>query len=104
LILRLAREGLATSRRDRDPETGEKLVSALSSRNMPGAAASTPRAPCFRPPPTAKRWRLSANGTAISVSLFKSLNFNPVTDFVPVQHGFSTYLRHQGRLAVPDAG
>ena len=27
---------------------------------------------------------LFSNGTAISVSLFKSLKFDPVTDFVPV--------------------
>ena len=35
-------------------------------------------------PPDGYTLALLSNGTAISVSLFKNLNFNPVTEFVPV--------------------
>ena len=48
------------------------------------AAALPQRARCSPPRPTDTRWRCSTNGTSISVSLFKSLAFDPLADFAPV--------------------
>src|ERR1700710_2189091 len=51
---------------------------------MPGAGGITAARAVLSSPPDGYTLALLSNGTAISVSLFKSLNFNPVTDFIPV--------------------
>jgi tripartite-type tricarboxylate transporter receptor subunit TctC len=63
---------------------GEKLGQRFIIENMPGAGGITAAHAVLSSPPDGYTLALLSNGTAISVSLFKSLNFNPVTDFVPV--------------------
>src|SRR5882757_8454709 len=63
---------------------GEKLGQRFVIENMPGAGGITAARAVMSSPPDGYTLALLSNGTAISVSLFKSLNFNPVTDFVPV--------------------
>ena len=63
---------------------GEKLGQRFIIENMPGAGGITAARAVLSSPPDGYTLALLSNGTAISVSLFKSLNFNPVTDFIPV--------------------
>jgi tripartite-type tricarboxylate transporter receptor subunit TctC len=63
---------------------GEKLGQRFIIENMPGAGGITAARAVLSSPPDGYTLALLSNGTAISVSLFKSLKFNPVTDFVPV--------------------
>ena len=63
---------------------GEKLGQRFISRTCRGPAASTPPAPCCRRRQMVTRWRCSATAPPISVSLFRDLKFNPVTDFAAV--------------------
>jgi len=63
---------------------GEKLGQRFIIENMPGAGGITAARAVLSSPPDGYTLALLSNGTAISVSLFKSLNFNPVIDFVPV--------------------
>jgi tripartite-type tricarboxylate transporter receptor subunit TctC len=63
---------------------GEKLGQRFIIENMPGAGGINAARAVLSAPPDGYTLALFSNGTAISVSLFKSLNFNPVTDFVPV--------------------
>jgi tripartite-type tricarboxylate transporter receptor subunit TctC len=63
---------------------GEKLGQRFVIENMPGAGGITAARAVLSSPPDGYTLALLSNGTAISVSLFKSLNFNPVIDFVPV--------------------
>lgn len=63
---------------------GEKLGQRFIIENMPGAGGITAARAVLSSPPDGYTLALFSNGTAISVSLFRSLKFNPVTDFVPV--------------------
>jgi tripartite-type tricarboxylate transporter receptor subunit TctC len=63
---------------------GEKLGQRFIIENMPGAGGITAARAVLSSPPDGYTLALLSNGTAISASLFRSLNFNPVTDFVPV--------------------
>ena len=63
---------------------GEKLGQRFIIENMPGAGGITAARAVLSSTPDGYTLALLSNGTAISVSLFKSLKFNPVTDFVPV--------------------
>lgn len=63
---------------------GERLGQRFIIENMPGAGGITAARAVLSSPPDGYTLALLSNGTAISVSLFKSLNFNPVTDFIPV--------------------
>src|ERR1700712_346518 len=63
---------------------GEKLGQRFIIENMPGAGGITAARAVLSSPPDGYTLALLSNGTAISVSLFKSLKFDPVTDFVPV--------------------
>jgi tripartite-type tricarboxylate transporter receptor subunit TctC len=63
---------------------GEKLGQRFVIENMPGAGGITAARAVLSSPADGYTLALLSNGTAISVSLFKNLNFNPVTDFVPV--------------------
>ena len=62
----------------------DKLGQRFVIENMPGAAGITAARAALSSPPDGYTLALLSNGTAISVSLFRSLKFNPVTDFVPV--------------------
>src|SRR5882672_10640315 len=63
---------------------GEKLGQRFIIENMPGAGGITAARAVLSSSPDGYTLALLSNGTAISVSLFKNLRFNPVTDFVPV--------------------
>jgi tripartite-type tricarboxylate transporter receptor subunit TctC len=63
---------------------GEKLGQRFIIENMPGAGGITAARAVLSSPPDGYTLALLSNGTAISVSLFRSLKFNPVTDFMPV--------------------
>jgi tripartite-type tricarboxylate transporter receptor subunit TctC len=63
---------------------GEKLGQRFVIENMPGAGGITAARAVLSAPADGYTLALLSNGTAISVSLFKSLGFNPLTDFVPV--------------------
>src|SRR6478609_4270829 len=63
---------------------GEKLGQRFIIENMPGAGGITAARAVLSSPPDGHALALLSNGTAVSVSLFKNLNFNPVTEFVPV--------------------
>ena len=63
---------------------GEKLRQRFVIENMAGAGGINAARAVLSAPPDGYTLALFSNGTAISVSLFKNLTFNPVTDFVPV--------------------
>lgn len=63
---------------------GEKLGQRFIIENMPGAGGINAARAVLSSAPDGYTLALLSNGTAISVSLFKNLRFNPVTDFVPV--------------------
>src|SRR4051812_6501663 len=63
---------------------GDKLEQRFIIENMPGAGGINAARAVLSSPPDGYTLALLSNGTAISVSLFKNLRFNPVTDFVPV--------------------
>src|SRR5882757_8125424 len=63
---------------------GEKLGQRFVIENMAGAGGINAARAVLSAPADGYTLALFSNGTAISVSLFKSLRFNPVTDFVPV--------------------
>jgi tripartite-type tricarboxylate transporter receptor subunit TctC len=63
---------------------GERLGQRFIIENMPGAGGINAARAVLSSAPDGYTLALLSNGTAISVSLFKDLNFNPVTEFVPV--------------------
>jgi len=63
---------------------GEKLGQRFVIENMAGAGGITAARAVLSAPADGYTLALFSNGTAISVSLFKNLGFNPVIDFVPV--------------------
>src|SRR5882724_2591009 len=63
---------------------GEKLGQRFVIENMPGAGGINAARAVLSSPADGYTLALFSNGTAISVSLFKNLRFDPVTDFVPV--------------------
>ena len=63
---------------------GEKLGQRFIIENMPGAGGINAARAVLSSPADGHTLALLSNGTAISVSLFRDLKFNPVTDFVPV--------------------
>ena len=63
---------------------GEKLGQRFIIENMPGAGGINAARAVLSSPADGYTLALLSNGTAISVSLFKNLRFDPVTDFVPV--------------------
>src|SRR6478735_2403815 len=63
---------------------GEKLGQRFVIENMAGAGGINAARAVLSAPADGYTLALFSNGTAISVSLFKNLGFNPVTDFVPV--------------------
>jgi len=63
---------------------GEKLGQRFIIENMPGAGGINAARAVLSSAADGYTLALLSNGTAISVSLFKNLRFDPVTDFVPV--------------------
>src|SRR5882757_7008180 len=63
---------------------GEKLGQRFVIENMPGAGGINAARAALSAPSDGYTLALFSNGTAISVSLFKNLRFDPLTDFVPV--------------------
>lgn len=63
---------------------GEKLGQRFVIENMPGAGGINAARAVLSSPADGYTLALFSNGTAISVSLFRNLRFDPVTDFVPV--------------------
>ncbi len=63
---------------------GEKLGQRFIIENMPGAGGINAARAVLSSPPDGYTLALFSNGTAISVSLFKNLGFNPLTDFAAV--------------------
>lgn len=65
-------------------QLGERLGQRIVIENMPGAGGINAARAVLSSPADGHTLALLSNGTAISVSLFKNLTFDPVTDFVPV--------------------
>jgi len=63
---------------------GEKLGQRFIIENMPGAGGINAARAVLSSPADGYTLALLSNGTAISVSLFRNLNFDPLVDFVPV--------------------
>src|SRR6266702_2664455 len=63
---------------------GEKLGQRFIIENMPGAGGINAARAVLSSAADGYTLALLSNSTAISVSLFKNLAFNPLTDFVPV--------------------
>src|SRR4051812_21915891 len=63
---------------------GERLGQRFIIENMPGAGGVNAARAVLSSPADGHTLALLSNGTAISVPLFKNLNFDPLTDFVPV--------------------
>jgi tripartite-type tricarboxylate transporter receptor subunit TctC len=63
---------------------GEKLGQRFVIENMPGAGGINAARAVLSAPADGYTLALFSNGTAISVSLFKNLSFDPLADFVPV--------------------
>jgi tripartite-type tricarboxylate transporter receptor subunit TctC len=63
---------------------GDKLGSRFYVENQPGAGGISAARAVIASPPDGYTLALLSNGTAISVSLFKKLPFDPLKDFVPV--------------------
>jgi len=63
---------------------GEKLGQRFVIENMPGAGGINAARAVLSAAPDGHTLALFSNGTAISVSLFRNLRFDPLTDFVPV--------------------
>ncbi len=63
---------------------GDKLGQRLIIENTPGAGGIAAARAALSAAPDGYTLALLSNGTAVSVSLFKSLPFDPLKDFVPI--------------------
>jgi tripartite-type tricarboxylate transporter receptor subunit TctC len=63
---------------------GGKLGSRFYVENQPGAGGIAAARTVISSPPDGLTLALLSNGTAISVSLFKNLPYDPLRDFVPI--------------------
>jgi tripartite-type tricarboxylate transporter receptor subunit TctC len=63
---------------------GDKLGQRFYVENQPGAGGIAAARTVISSPPDGYTLALLSNGTAISVSLFKKLPFDPLNDFAPV--------------------
>jgi tripartite-type tricarboxylate transporter receptor subunit TctC len=69
---------------------GDKLGQRIIVDNQPGAGGIAAARSVLAAPPDGYTLAVVTNGTAISVPLFKTLPFDPVTDFVPIS-GMGTF-------------
>ena len=63
---------------------GERLGQRFYVENQPGAGGIVAARSVISSPPDGATLALLSNGTAVSVSLFKKLPFDPLKDFVPI--------------------
>src|SRR5262249_45610526 len=63
---------------------GDKLGQRVVVENVPGGGGIAAARAALSAPSDGHTLALLTNGTSISVSLFKNLTFNPLTDFAPV--------------------
>jgi tripartite-type tricarboxylate transporter receptor subunit TctC len=63
---------------------GDKLGQRFFVENQPGAGGIVAARSVISSPPDGATLALLSNGTAVSVSLFKKLPFDPLRDFVPI--------------------
>ena len=63
---------------------GDKLGQRFYIENQPGAGGIAAARTVIASPPDGHTLALLTNGTSVSVSLFKSLPFDPLKDFVPI--------------------
>lgn len=72
---------------------GAKLGSRFYIENQPGAGGIAAARTVISSPPDGHTLALLSNGTAVSVSLFKSLPYDPLRDFVPISSlGFFDFI------------
>jgi tripartite-type tricarboxylate transporter receptor subunit TctC len=72
---------------------GDKLGQRFYVENQPGAGGIAAARTVISSPPDGYTLALLSNGTAISVSLFKKLPFDPLTDFAPISSlGFFDFI------------
>jgi tripartite-type tricarboxylate transporter receptor subunit TctC len=72
---------------------GEKLGQRFYVENQPGAGGIAAARTVIASPPDGHTLALLSNGTAVSVSLFKSLPFDPLKDFTPISSlGFFNFV------------
>lgn len=85
IVLPFAAGGVAdiTARLIAD-QLGTKLGQRFYVENQPGAGGIAAARTVISSPPDGTTLALLSNGTAISVSLFKKLPFDPVKDFAPI--------------------
>ncbi|WP_246701059.1 tripartite tricarboxylate transporter substrate binding protein [Rhodopseudomonas sp. BR0M22] len=85
IVLPFAAGGVAdiTARLIAD-QLGTKLGQRFYVENQPGAGGISAARTVISAPPDGSTLALLSNGTAISVSLFKKLPFDPVKDFAPI--------------------
>jgi tripartite-type tricarboxylate transporter receptor subunit TctC len=85
LILPFAAGGVAdVTARLVTERLGDKLGQRFVIENMAGAGGINAARTVMSAPADGYTMALFSNGTAVSVSLFKKLGFDPLTDFVPV--------------------
>src|ERR1700739_1222712 len=72
---------------------GDKLGQRFYVENQPGAGGIAAARSVISSPPDGNTLALLSNGTAISVSLFKKLPFDPLKDFAPISSlGFFDFI------------
>jgi tripartite-type tricarboxylate transporter receptor subunit TctC len=76
---------------------GDRLGQRFYVENQPGAGGIAAARTVISSPPDGHTLTLLSNGTAVSVSLFKKLPFDPLTDFEPVSSlGFFDFVFSTG--------
>src|ERR1700712_3410977 len=76
---------------------GDRLGQRFFVENQPGAGGIAAARTVISSPPDGHTLALLSNGTAVSVSLFKSLPFDPLKDFAPVSSlGFFDFVLATG--------
>lgn len=94
IVLPFAAGGVAdTTARIIAEKLGEKLGQRFYVENQPGAGGIAAARTVISSPPDGYTLILLTNGTAISVSLFEKLPFDPLKDFVPISSlGFFDFI------------
>ena len=94
IVLPFAAGGVAdTTARIIAEKLGEKLGQRFYVENQPGAGGIAAARTVISSPPDGYTLVLLTNGTAISVSLFEKLPFDPLKDFAPISSlGFFNFI------------
>ena len=94
IVLPFAAGGVAdTTARIIAEKLGDKLGQRFYVENQPGAGGIAAARTVISSPPDGYTLILLTNGTAISVSLFEKLPFDPLKDFVPISSlGFFDFI------------